>query len=294
MRKLAFVFFTLVAVSFVSCGWKTQSSDNVVATDSVSGDSVADEAVVAEDTVKTENISVKKKLGCWKYESQVAYPVEGSEALLASIRKWISESLRVSEDPERKTVAYSGSMDQGKSMLEFYAKEFIGSINYDDYVELPEEMECEMDFTITKEFENSDVVSFNLQTYWFGGGAHGGTTIQGATFRKSDGKQLGWDMLASKKAMKGEIVAGLKKFLEVKTDKELMESLLLPVETDVDQLSTKDIPYPQTAPWISGEGLVLMYQQYEICSYAQGMPVIVIPWNKLGKYLSNDCKSFHK
>lgn len=288
MKKLSYLVIAFAVMAMASCGLKTQPGE-AVDSDSVAA---AVESTVSEDTsVKTEKISVTQKKGCWNYKSEVEYPVDGPEALVANIRNWISDCLKVSNNAEGKLTAYSGDMSDGKAMLDYYAKEYIKSINFDDYAELPEDMECEMDFTITKEFENSELISFNIGTYWFGGGAHGGETVAGASFRKSDGKKLDWDMIAAKKALMPMIIDGLKKHFEVKTDAEVVENLLLAEEPAAGQPLSAIVPYPVTTPWFSAEGLILMYQQYEICSYAAGMPSIVVPWKALKPLLKDEYQS---
>jgi hypothetical protein len=45
----------------------------------------------------------------------------------------------------------------------------------------------------------------------------------------------------------------------------------------------------ETARWgFQKEGLRIRFQPYEIAAYAFGSPVVVVPWNVLGKYLVAD------
>jgi len=53
MKKLVFMFVTLVAMSFASCGGNTS---NAVATDSVAVDSIDTVAVDTVDTVVTDSV----------------------------------------------------------------------------------------------------------------------------------------------------------------------------------------------------------------------------------------------
>ena len=75
--------------------------------------------------------------------------------------------------------------------------------------------------------------------------------------------------------------------LNGKSDDELM---------DVLQLMNPEmgIPFPETEPYFTKDGLFFPYQQYEICSYAQGMPSFTIPYDKLGKYLNTTGKNLIK
>jgi len=287
MRKLSYIFIAFLAVAFVSCGGKTQP-ESVSDSDSVATDSIS-ESLPRVDSLKLQKYTSKRKLGCWEYKSEVEYPVSGNESLISSIRDWISESL-IHSDGEEKVKKYSSDLADGQSVLDYYASSYMESIDYDNYIDLPEGIECELDIKITKEFENPQVVSFNVQTYWYGGGAHGGSYVYGASFRKSDGKRLGWNLLFSKKAVKSEIISQLKKYFDVSTDEELMESLMLSgPENSTPKVA--NIPYPATEPWISADGLFMIYQQYEIACYAAGMPSVLIPWSKLPRYLSEEYKS---
>lgn len=287
MYRLLFLFLILVTVSLASCGEKT-TKGGISDSDSVALDSVADSLDMV-DTLMVETFSCKRKLGCWKYESEVEYPVSGSDELLRNVRGWVLKALNYS-DAETKVNAFSGDLNDGQAVVDYYARAYMESIDYDNYIDLPDEMECELQIKITKSFENDQVVSFEIVTYWFGGGAHGGTSIYGATFRKSDGKHLGWNLVSSKKELVPAIVEGLKHYFEVTTDEELMENLQI-FSNDEFVADVSKIPYPATEPWLTTDGMMMIYQEYEIACYAAGKPVVVIPWKELPAYLSTQNKS---
>lgn len=293
MRKLSFTFIAFVAICMCSCHNNKVESVQGSDSDSVATDSVS-ELVIKADTIKTATVEYSDKRGCWDYKSKIEYPVDGPEQLVATVREWISETLRNVGFEEKKGTAYTGDMADGQTMCKHYAKDYLSRINMADYEDLPGDVRCALDEDIVKEFENDNLISFNCQQYWYGGGAHGGTTISGTTFRKSDGKRLDWNMIASKKALNPIIVSELKKCFEVKTDEELMECLMLYGDEFPEHPTVSDIPLPKTAPWISSEGLVMIYQQYEIAAYAAGMPTVTIPWNQLDKYIANDYKTLIK
>ena len=61
---------------------------------------------------------------------------------------------------------------------------------------------------------------------------------------------------------------------------ELMEVLTLPEEGLV--------PLPTWEPYPAEDGLVFLYQQYEIAPYASGMPSFVLPFDEVKEFLSAD------
>ena len=111
------------------------------------------------------------------------------------------------------------------------------------------------------------------------GGVHGGTSSVTCTFRKSDGRKFGNDILKDcySEEFTKTVKEGLKGYFEVTTDEELESSLL--------DVSVYNIPLPKNPPYFSKTGLTFEYQQYEICPYAFGMPAFVIPYSKAKKFL---------
>ncbi len=71
----------------------------------------------------------------------------------------------------------------------------------------------------------------------------------------------------------GEFEAGL-------TEEDLFGQLMLEEE--------RVIPLPTWDPYPSEAGLVFTYQQYEIASYAAGMPEFVLPYADVKEFLSAD------
>ena len=145
-------------------------------------------------------------------------------------------------------------------------------------------------------YETDKLVTIQFTEEGYSGGAHGWFTVEGVTLRKPDGRKLVMEdiMLSPSRYAPDEDWAkmmndDLKKCLDVegKSDDELM---------DVLQLMNPEmgIPFPETEPYFTKEGLFFPYQQYEICSYAQGMPSFTIPYDKLGKYLNTTGKNLIK
>ena len=51
------------------------------------------------------------------------------------------------------------------------------------------------------------------------------------------------------------------------------------------------IPLPSWPLYPSGDGLAFIYQQYEIASYADGMPSFTIPYADIEPYMTPEAKA---
>ena len=177
---------------------------------------------------------------------------------------------------------YEGSYSDVDSMGRYYLAHYMQEMKeFRDEFETP--MPYERSLSAICSFETDDFVTIDVQTYEYSGGAHGGTTSYGLTFRKSDGRQMGKNTLnniVGDEEWSDMVKQQLMEYFDVKTEEELHDNLQL----------TPDyfpyIPLPQTEPCFTEKGLVFTYQQYEIACYAAGMPSFVIPYDKLKKYLN--------
>ena len=50
------------------------------------------------------------------------------------------------------------------------------------------------------------------------------------------------------------------------------------------------VPLPSWTPYPGEDGLVFVYQQYEIASYAAGMPSFVIPYDRIQPFLTEEAR----
>jgi hypothetical protein len=193
------------------------------------------------------------------------YPGSGNEYLLRNLREWINESLGGN---------YDSNLDKPEKMLDYYIKknitpeETVLEWNTDNYVE------------IKKDYTTDKLVTFTKTVYVYLGGAHGNTFVGGNTFRNSDGRKFGWDMFRTdfdyielfKKAL-------MQQYFKVKTEKELDDLLMLP--------TPGYLPKPVSDPYLTKEGVVFVYQQYEIAPYAAGLPKFTLPYSEVKKYMTH-------
>ena len=256
----------------------SQKADNAEATPTDS-DSIQCEEVEADEDesvptgLVTKRVAKKEGLRNWTYSFVADYPVDGNPMLVNSIREWISETLGGT---------YTGNLADTTSMFDHYAKEYLTD---DDETGTDSDEEFSFDGVNESEFtiiwQNDKLVTYQLKEYWYGGGAHGGTFIAGFTFRKSDGRLFGSDMFMAKADLQKELHEGLATYFGATTDEELEQQLFLS-----NYQSVSNLPMPKADPWIDGEGVHLVYGEYEIACYAAGLPEVIIPLNRAKKYFT--------
>lgn len=171
--------------------------------------------------------------------------------LANAVMEWVNE--------ECLRGTYSGDVTQVKQMLEAVMR----SESDEDVV---------VNYNIRKVYENACVITFVCTCDMFAYGAHGMETFTGATFRKSDGKRFGWNMFRLAADLQTCLRGGLEKYFETKDSAALADELFLDEVHSID-----DLPRPLTEPWLEADGIQLLYQSYEIASYADGQPLVTIP-----------------
>lgn len=218
-----------------------------------------------QDTLRTEVLSLDS---IWYSDSANEYykdfPIgvqlslempsfDQNPVLANAIMEWVMEQLNVTEQVDLK---------DGKAIL----KQCLADMEEEESIE----------YSVKKVYESDLFVSFEMVGYeMFLGAAHGTPMRLGATFRKSDGKQFGWNMFKRETAadqLQPILKAGLKKAFDVESDEELEENLAV-----MEPYSADYLPKPETEPWVTKEGVHLQYQSYEIACYAAGIPEVIIP-----------------
>ena len=224
--------------------------------------------------LETDSLSYTKYTKTLDVSYKVECPIGGNKALLRSIREFISESLGD---------GYAGDLDEGDSLVAYYAKADVDSLDglvkeYEDAAkeygdsEVPQLLSH---VTVSKAYETDNLVTYIITTESYTGGAHGGHTEFGATFRKSDGRKFGSDMFVNSYAdgLTSAMKQGLMRYFKVSNEAQLRENLM-----DVEPY---DIPMPQYPPYLTSEGLTFTYQEYEIAAYAAGRPTFTIPLSQI-------------
>lgn len=215
----------------------------------------------------------------------VEYPKDGNPILVNAICEYISETLGGT---------YDGDLEEGQQLVDYYGGNF--------KKELIDEKQDQIDandgsdeyingfykrYTIKKEYESEHFITYLVNRDLYLNGAHGVENISGVTFRKSDGRRFGTDMMRNlySEDVYAMIKNGLKEYFSeyssesVDTDEDLKEYIL--TDDNVNYL-----PLPNTEPYITKEGFVFIYQPYEISFYAAGAPTFTVPVDKMKPYLT--------
>ena len=142
----------------------------------------------------------------------------------------------------------------------------------------------EYEFRLAKTADTLGYVVFQNLDYIYTGGAHGGMIGHGdMTFDRKTGERIKFLDGDVTGAMQPLLVKGLISYFseygEQMTEESLMEHLMLWEEIT-------QIPLPTWDPHPSADGLVFTYQQYEIASYADGMPNFTVPYEEIRPFLT--------
>lgn len=269
---LASTLLLLIAIIALSVfAWnqnKTSTRMNTNAVDTIKIDSLEKNEPKINDQVEVQTFSYKKQIGDNLVDYSIDYPTAGNPILRRNVIEWINESLGGQ---------YTGNLKDAQSIVDFYGKE----------VELSNENYIEVKHHIKMKYQTEKYVTFEHSGYAMQeGAAHGfGGTI-GATFRKDDGRKLGWDMFSNYEGLQPSIKQGLKRYFEVSTDQELEEHLIfLPEGNTINSL-----PMPSSDPWLTPNGLTMSYGAYEIACYGDGEPTFTIPFNNIKNCLTATAK----
>lgn len=207
-----------------------------------------------------------------------------------SIRLWLADLVAHSAFPnwgeEDLLSPYEGNIADGQALVEHYGKLGMDRMMAEVRQALADSflipgMENGLEVQLLCQTDSFITLSTGYSVYT--GGAHGGYFASGATFCKSDGHRLGWNIidLSKKDQLIGLIQDGLKEYFEVKSDAELEEMLQLYDDPDTPEDEAATLPLPQMEPFFTEEGATFIYQQYEIAAYAAGLPSFTIPYEKL-------------
>ena len=270
-------------------------------------------------------VDVKKPMATevyhWADSTATAYMTmdaempSGTDKASARVRKELTGvvddilSHVTSYENERFFDPFTGDADDVEGMLGYYrdnAFALIGRQSKQDaderakYIledeDIPEERKAEIlesfprwgyEFGLRKIDDTDRYVVFQSMDYIYMGGAHGGVTGRGClTFSKKDGALVSDFVDASRAAdMQPLMIEGLLGYYSENgyetTWDELKESLFI---------DDGFLPLPSWPLYPSEEGLNFIYQQYEIASYAEGMPSFVVPYADIEPFLTPEAK----
>lgn len=146
----------------------------------------------------------------------------------------------------------------------------------------------EYEFGLEKIDDTERYVVFRSMDYIYMGGAHGGVTGEGClTFSKKDGSRITRFVDASRAdEMQPLMIEGLLGYYAgngYDTTWDLLKESLF--------IEDGFLPLPSWPLYPTADGLCFTYQQYEIASYAEGMPSFVVPYAGIEPFLTPEAKA---
>lgn len=286
-RSLFYALAATLTLSFAACKNKTSaetaatSDTTVIVADSQQVVQEKNQQLVLKQFTKKTKKNDKETAASYEFAAEILIAQSETNPILAhAINEWVNEQLGGE---------YEGEVSDGEAMLSFYQKLWLGDKG--DVIELGDNT-----ISIKKVYETDKFITLEASTYWYSGGAHGGASLIGATFRKSDGRKFDKSMIANEQELRPLLEKGLIKAFDVKNREELGDALMLSTASGDDDAETKLIylSLPETQPWLTKEGMQLVYQQYEIGPYAVGMPTVAVPYSKLKPLLNATGKAYLK
>ncbi len=274
MKKLVFSSIILL-FALSACNNKQPQKEQVVETDSVTAvvpkptkistkaDALSVQRIELQDSMPPlmpEDIEDEYKENL-HYTLTLDLPT-GDDIVSDSIRRYIFSEVEQKSDNENLETAFK------KNAKKFFTEETDGWNG------------CALEMSFTKTFENDKIVTFTKNCYWYGGGAHGSTTITGVSFCKKTGKRIGWDIFRTTDGLADLILSKLPNYFQVENEDDVFEELL-----NIEEEGK--LPLPQTQPWIENDSIYFLYQQYEIACYAAGMPNCAFSFDELKDFLVN-------
>ena len=190
------------------------------------------------------------------------------------VNRWISDQL---------WGEYTGPTDDLQTLIDAYGKGICDSLR-EAYRWFPVE-DLAYSATMQTLYETPHAVTYLLNSYVYLGGAHPSSMSEGATFDKTDGSLLGWDMVRPEcqAELKNLLKQGIMDYFESDDEAFVLDMLL-----EVD--SFDGLPLPQSNPYLTETGVAFLYQQYEIACYAAGMPSGIIAYDQIEPLLTDRAK----
>ncbi|MBR2105122.1 MAG: DUF3298 domain-containing protein [Bacteroidales bacterium] len=235
-----------------------------------------------------DSVGVKQKGVPISSSVKVDFPVSGPSALVNALKATFSERYKipVAQITDGKTFANKLA---NKNVADL-KKKFVEDFEEDDMIP-----ELYINNTIEKLYETDKIVTIAYGGNIFYGGAHDDYYGYGITYNKSTGKALDtYDILNEDawEQIQDKIAAGLRKYFDVKTNKELADELS--GEGIICDNNNFYIPMPEAIPFVNNGELIFTYGTYEIAPFAAGMPEVSIPLKDIQQYLKAEFKELVK
>ncbi|WP_026754222.1 DUF3298 and DUF4163 domain-containing protein [Sediminibacter sp. Hel_I_10] len=143
-----------------------------------------------------------------------------------------------------------------------------------DFPESPQQWEALIDGEVT--YQTPEIISIAINSYLDTGGAHGNTVVKFFNFNGQTGAPLEKkDLINNMEAFSKVVAQRFQTETKPNNEQETME----------DFFFGEQFKLPESIGF-SDEGVVILYNTYEIASYAQGITEFTIPFAEVEAYLN--------
>ncbi|MGM9712837.1 MAG: RsiV family protein [Prevotella sp.] len=222
------------------------------------------------DSITVSDSSVIGPQAMAYFDLKCLYPTSPSSPVVDSLLSWTAAVIADTIVPRsyvRQTTLRRAAVQLSADSSE------IRSIISGEELSRDSRIIYQRDIDIRPIYTDSAFVTLQATLYDYTAGAHGSTRIIPQTFSLADGSRVALPALLpsiSPEALADSIQRGLMEYFDVQDGDTLRLRDMLFVD------DAQPIPMPQTQPFLTAEGVVFIYQQYEIAAYAAGMPQVVV------------------
>jgi len=202
-------------------------------------------------------------------EISINFPkAEGTKDIANKINKTISDHI-VSQMNLNEDDPSTVSIDNAITTFNTEFKNF-----KNDFPDTAQKWEAFVDGEVT--YRSPEIISIAINTYLDTGGAHGNTNVVFFNFNAQTGELFKTkDLIKNIEALSDVIKEKLKDEIKANSDNESME----------DEFFGKEFQLPESLGY-SDEGIIILYNPYEIASYAQGIIEFTIPFEDVSSFLN--------
>lgn len=278
------IITSIALATTLLCGYKSFSFNkgddckDIVSASTFVEDVNADTLVVERDSV----VSLSEKAEVRAY---VDYPAGDSTAVTYAICKFINDVLGA-KDVEYKGFLFSNRKEMLRKYVDNEVRELTNEAEEVAFLPLTTTV------NIGKYCETDMFVTYIMEYDTYLGGPHGSYATYYASIFKNDGSRFTMDMIlhSESEEFKSLIVDGLLNYFKECGETDVTKSNLVEYLMGPEDMTINNIPLPGTSPVLTKDGVMFVYQQYEIACYAAGMPTFIIPYEKILPYLSPEAR----
>lgn len=287
----------LLLAAVVTAAAHAQCCDGAASCCAKSAATCCADSSLAGDTLTVDTVVKVQSADRTDATVSLQWPVAGPGRLVVALRKHINSELaaasRREEYNRRGRVVdvdepvFKGNLTDPSEVAGYYARALFAQLK-DEASEFDDEALAQLTFSreigLEKSWESSRYVTYLTHSYSYTGGAHGLVAWSGRTFDKITAQPLTLYIdpaYATDATLQALLRDGLQRYFD---EAEGTDSVDLASRLFVDDINA--IPLPVTDLWLSAEGVVFLYQSYEIAPYAAGHPTFAVPMDALRPFLN--------